>query len=235
MAGGGGALTVPERQKRGKISRRKKKKRLGFRIDMTPLVDITFLLLTFFMFTTTMLKPQTIEMKVPPQRLEQVQVRESDLLTIAITDDGKTYYFRGRENPDSIGAINYDDLSTEQKILLKKLGMKDNDLKKKKVMILAIMENLKPINKKEQKLITQLKVSSLTKYNKVIDVIDELNLAETIITDEVTKETETDEFGNQVPMKRKRKFNIVQMREGDSLLQVLDPKYRIQTSTGGPK
>lgn len=229
MAGGGGALTVPERQKRGKISRRKKKKRLGFRIDMTPLVDITFLLLTFFMFTTTMLKPQTIEMKVPPQRLEQVQVRESDLLTVAITDDGKIFYFRGRENPDTIGSISYDDLSLEQKISLKKTGLKENDIKKKKIMILAIMENLKPSNKKEQKLITQLRVSSFAKYNKVIDVIDELNLAESVITDEISKETETDENGNQVPMKRKRKFNIVQMREGDSLLQILDPKYRKET------
>lgn len=229
MAGGGGALTVPERQKRGKISRRKKKRRLGFRIDMTPLVDITFLLLTFFMFTTTMLKPQTIEMKVPPQRLEQVQVRESDLLTVAITDDGKIFYFRGRENPDTIGSISYDDLSLEQKISLKKTGLKENDIKKKKIMILAIMENLKPSNKKEQKLITQLRVSSFAKYNKVIDVIDELNLAESVITDEISKETETDENGNQVPMKRKRKFNIVQMREGDSLLQILDPKYRKET------
>jgi len=53
MSGGGGALTTGGKPKRGS-SKRKTKKRVGFRIDMTPLVDITFLLLTFFMFTTTM-------------------------------------------------------------------------------------------------------------------------------------------------------------------------------------
>lgn len=44
---GGGELGGGGRQKRGKHSKRKTKKRVGFRIDMTPLVDITFLLLTF--------------------------------------------------------------------------------------------------------------------------------------------------------------------------------------------
>ena len=63
MAGGGGGLTH-ERAKRGKHSKRKKKKRIGFHLDMTPLVDITFLLLTFFMFTTTMATPQVMEMSI---------------------------------------------------------------------------------------------------------------------------------------------------------------------------
>jgi len=49
-----------------KHSGRKKKKRIGVRIDMTPMVDVAFLLLTFFMLTTTMNKPQTMEINLPP-------------------------------------------------------------------------------------------------------------------------------------------------------------------------
>ena len=75
MAGGGEALGGGAKQKRGKSGKRKSKGRVGFRLDMTPLVDITFLLLTFFMFTTSMTTPQTMEMNVPPELEKEVEVR----------------------------------------------------------------------------------------------------------------------------------------------------------------
>ena len=64
MAGGGEALGGGGKPKRGGGGKRKKKSRVGFRLDMTPLVDITFLLLTFFMLTTSMITPQKMEMFV---------------------------------------------------------------------------------------------------------------------------------------------------------------------------
>ena len=45
---------------------KKKKKRAGVRIDMTPMVDVAMLLLTFFMLTTVFSKPQTMELNLPP-------------------------------------------------------------------------------------------------------------------------------------------------------------------------
>jgi len=89
MAGGGEALGGGGGQRRGKKGKRKAKKRLGFRLDMTPLVDITFLLLTFFMLTTSMITPQTMEMSVPPEIDKPVEVKQSELLTIRVRDDGQ--------------------------------------------------------------------------------------------------------------------------------------------------
>jgi len=66
MAGGGEAAAPRERKSHGK--KRKKARRLGVRIDMTPLVDVAFLLLTFFMYTTTMSRPQTMEINLPPDK-----------------------------------------------------------------------------------------------------------------------------------------------------------------------
>lgn len=187
MAGGGGALEIPERVKRGKIVRRKKKKRIGFRIDLTPLVDITFLLLTFFMFTTTMLKPQIMEMRIPPEMYAKVEVRASELLTFLLTKDNKLYWYKGVA----------DENNRPQEIEIKKLRP------------LLIEKNLEP--NVRNKLITVLKISSDASYEKVVQILDELNLAEIPITEAITKEV--DEKGQ--PMKRQRKFTIAPLEEDD--------------------
>jgi len=102
MAGGGEGLGAPERIKKGsKAHKRKKKKRVGFRLDMTPLVDITFLLLTFFMLTTTMATPQIMEMSIPPQT-DPVEVPLSKLFAISVRPDGKLFWNIGLDQPQPL-------------------------------------------------------------------------------------------------------------------------------------
>jgi len=188
MAGGGGGLQLPEKQKRGSQSKRKKKKRLGFHLDMTPLVDITFLLLTFFMFTTTMLKPQIMEMKLPPEWLVQVEVKASELFTIDLLDDGTLMYYTGIPSADNpIKKLKYDEIKSK-----------------------AIELNLKPNVK--NRLITVFKIGENAKYDKVIKVLDELNLAEVPITEAITKDIDPE---TNEPVKRKRKFTISPLTEED--------------------
>ena len=73
----------------------RKGRRLGIRIDMTPLVDVAFLLLTFFMFTTSMSRPQTMEINLPPDKDVKVEIAESNLLTLRINDKGE-YFWNSR-------------------------------------------------------------------------------------------------------------------------------------------
>jgi biopolymer transport protein ExbD len=159
MAGGGGGLSAPERSKRGKASKRKKKKRLGFTLDMTPLVDITFLLLTFFMFTTSMAAPQVMEMSIPPEKSE-VEVKEKELLTIIIRKDGNIFWHIANDDPAAI--------------------------KMKDIQKLAENENIRAGVK--NKLITVLKVDENAAYGRMVSVLDQLNLAEMKITEVVEKE-----------------------------------------------
>ncbi len=100
MAGGGTLGAGRERAKRGKPSKRKHKKRVGFVLDMTPLVDIAFLLLTFFMFTTTMTTPQIMQMFIPPDIKTDIKVKCSELFTLRVRGDGKIFY-----NPIEINNI----------------------------------------------------------------------------------------------------------------------------------
>ncbi len=134
-------------QSRGKQKHSKKKKRrIGVRIDMTPMVDIAFLLLTFFMLTTTMNKPQAMEINLPPGDAK-VDVPSSNLLTLRVSEDGSIYWNIGTDKPEKVSSI---------------------DLKKV----------LKEKNSANPKLITLIKVDRKGKYIMMVNIMDELNVAD---------------------------------------------------------
>jgi biopolymer transport protein ExbD len=143
MAGmDGGAAPRGHNKKKKK---HKKMRRLGVRIDMTPMVDVAFLLLTFFMLTTTMNRPQTMEINLPPEKTT-VEVAQSNLLTLRIKEDGSIYWNIADQAPTK---VEYKDL--------RKLMMQNNQA--------------------NPKLITLIKVDRKGKYHMMVDIMDELNLA----------------------------------------------------------
>lgn len=64
--------------------------RQGYRIDMTPLVDVAFLLLTFFMLTTTFKPEETVTIVLPSSHSE-FKLPESDVMTVNIAKDGRIF------------------------------------------------------------------------------------------------------------------------------------------------
>src|SRR5215207_8642147 len=86
-----GAVDSPQPSGGGKG---KKKVRVGVRIDMTPMVDVAFLLLIFFMVTTVFRTPKALEINLPPKDAK-VDVAESKTLTIRMLKDGRLYWKRG--------------------------------------------------------------------------------------------------------------------------------------------
>lgn len=64
--------------------------RTGIRLDMTPMVDIAFLLLTFFMLTTQFRPPAEVEVMLPDSH-SAIKLPESDVLTITIAKEGDLY------------------------------------------------------------------------------------------------------------------------------------------------
>ena len=93
-----GAVDTPDRgggkKKKGGLSGRRPKRRVGIRIDMTPMVDVAFLLLIFFMVTTVFRTPKALEINLPPKDAK-VDVAVSKTLTVRILADGRLYWKRG--------------------------------------------------------------------------------------------------------------------------------------------
>ena len=107
--GGGGAR--PAKKAVGSI--RRPKRRMGIKIDMTPMVDIAFLLLIFYMVTTVFGQPQAMEVSLPPDTETEVLIGESRLLTLRVDVEGDLYWNMGKDKPeallfDSLGALLYE-------------------------------------------------------------------------------------------------------------------------------
>jgi len=130
-------------QKKGK--KQQKKKRIPVRIDMTPMVDVVMLLITFFMLTTVFNTPQTMEINIPPGE-SRVEVAETSLLTLRVTGDGTIYWNLGIETPQIVPFVEL------RKLLVERLQA-------------------------NSKLITLVKVERESTYEIMVNVMDEMNLA----------------------------------------------------------
>jgi biopolymer transport protein ExbD len=67
-----------------------KKARLGTRIDMTPMVDVAMLLLTFFMMTTQFKPPEDVDVIIPASH-SQFKLPESHIMMVYVNKEGKIY------------------------------------------------------------------------------------------------------------------------------------------------
>nr|WKN35580.1 biopolymer transporter ExbD [Tunicatimonas sp. TK19036] len=135
--------------KEGKV----RSKKSSTRIDMTPMVDLAFLLLTFFMLTTTFTKPQTMEITMPEKPKEDTElplVNEKKVLTLILDEKDQIYWFVGITDPK----IDVTDYSSEgiRKVLL----TQNSQLKDMVVLI-------KPTDK--------------SNYKNMVDILDEMEIS----------------------------------------------------------
>ena len=143
-----GAVDTPQREKKGakkagKIHR--PKRRVGVRIDMTPMVDVAFLLLIFFMVTTVFRTPQALEINLPPDDNVKIEVAESKVLTIRVLPDDRAYWKRGTD------PWARSDISGLTSVFKNYRGNKD--------------------------LVVVIKIDREAKFNSMVKIIDELDLA----------------------------------------------------------
>ena len=142
-------ITQGSGKKDGKV----RSKKTSTRIDMTPMVDLAFLLLTFFVMTTTLNKPQTMEITMPEKPKSEDQqpvVNEKRVLTLILGGDDKIYWYLGITDPK----VEVSNFSTDgiRKVLLNQ-------------------------NARIQEMVVLIKPADESKYKNVVDILDEMNIS----------------------------------------------------------
>jgi biopolymer transport protein ExbD len=166
--------------KHGKVRAKKQ----STHIDMTPMVDLAFLLLTFFMLTTTFGKPKTMEINMPvkPENEDQ-QTLVNNAITILLTGDDKIYWYFGELKPETtLTPTNYSPEGL-RKLLLEKNQYAFDKIKQlreqavKNNMADSTLKRLEVETKGEKKaLMVLVKADDKAIYKNVVDVLDELNI-----------------------------------------------------------
>jgi biopolymer transport protein ExbD len=179
-----------EKADHGKGGGKPKPKKVSTRVDLTPMVDLGFLLITFFMLTTTLIKPQTMEIYLPSNKKEaedeQTKIKMSQAITILISKENKLYYFfggpEGEKDPEVI-ATDYSGTGLRSMLIKRnaEVVIKIEELKKK----LANRELTEEEFSKEQAKtkieiktapVIVIKATDEASYKNLVDVLDEMQI-----------------------------------------------------------
>ena len=120
-------------KKGGKV----RSKKMDVRVDMAPMCDLGFLLITFFMFTTTFSKPNIMKLNMPPkltkeqqQNVETPDVKLSNSFSIIIGGKDRIFWHQEVQEGLNVNTLNETDYSKDglrQQILLAHKGAADPD------------------------------------------------------------------------------------------------------------
>lgn len=171
-----------------RIGRKKSRsKKLSTKVDFTPMVDLGFLLITFFMLATNLNKPQTMEIALPSKdntgKEDQASVKASRAITILLGKENKVYYYEGtRENnvDPVLNLTNYSPSGLRQylmqrnyEVMLKVRNLK-NEKDQKKFSREEFEKRRSEITKDKNAPIVLIKATDDSVYRNLIDVLDEM-------------------------------------------------------------
>jgi biopolymer transport protein ExbD len=165
----------------------KKAKKLSTRVDMTPMVDLGFLLITFFIFTTTMSTPNTMALNVPKKtedKDKEIEIKASNALTIMLGKEikGKSaglYYYMGQLEADgsNFQSTTYADIrkiiaDKRKEVMSRHIHDKDCEEIQKKARDKGVTDWQNACLDKD--FVVVIKPNTEAKYGRTIDVLDEM-------------------------------------------------------------
>jgi biopolymer transport protein ExbD len=160
-------------------------KKSNAKVDLTAMVDLAFLLITFFMLTTSLSKPQSMDLGLPDKKKTDepiIKVDQKRTMTIIMGDNNKIKWFHGLlEAPEPNGKptdAQYGRNGLRKEIL-------------KRVISVGEYCKTRPNYKEGDGLIVIIKPSKKSNYRNLVDVLDEMAICKVptyAIVNEITDE-----------------------------------------------
>ncbi|MDP3679292.1 MAG: biopolymer transporter ExbD [Flavobacterium sp.] len=146
----------------GKKGGKVRSKKANSKVDLTAMVDLAFLLITFFMLTTTLSKPQSMPLGLPDKEDDPtdkpIKVDENRTLTVLLGDNDKMVYYMGLLATPIAGP---------KDISYGKEGIRKELLKRKQSVV-------EYTGNKDKGLIVIIKPSKKSNYRNLVDILDEM-------------------------------------------------------------
>ena len=180
-------------------------KKSSTHIDMTPMVDLAFLLLTFFMLTTTFSKPKTMDITMPVKdkipESERTKVKESQTISLLLTENNRIIWYQGVDDPAIPPETHVADFSMNSPNSIHKVLLDKNQLVYNQVQAVRdsvtkglikndrdeIKRHIASVKSAEKNgLIVLIKPDDKAKYKNLVDILDEMlicNVARYAIVD----------------------------------------------------
>ena len=201
---------------------KKRPKKGAVRMDMTPMVDLAFLLLTFFILATSLSKPKTVEIIYPKEvenKDDKTKLADELATTLIIgEDENQIFYYTGKFNPDTTTLLTTDFSKdgfrkvlieknrtiNEQVFELKKrlneqgLGQEEYEAQYKEAYSQIVNDDNAPF--------VLIKTTDKSKWASVVNAIDELNICNVrkraILDMEKTEKTALDKRVEELGLKK---------------------------------
>ncbi len=159
-------MNVPQSgAKKGKSKARSKK--MSTRVDLTAMVDLGFLLITFFMLATTFNKPKTMEIIKPPK---DDKIKEEDIPAIKMS---KTVTLLLGDNDKVFWYVSPDEITADTELALDSVDYSSAGLRK------IIQRRIKEVHEQwndTTNLFVMIKPLPASKYKNIVDVLDEMTI-----------------------------------------------------------
>jgi biopolymer transport protein ExbD len=145
----------------GQHRRHRTMKKHSVRTDMTPMVDLGFLLITFFVFTAELSKPAVMKLNMPREESDSMLVGSSNALTILLGTNDGIYYYHG----------NWNEAFSTHQVFKTNLSVTNGVGK-----VIRDKQRWLDLNNKKEKrngLVLLIKAGNGATYKNVIDALDE--------------------------------------------------------------
>ena len=143
----------------------RRSKKHSTRVDLTPMVDLGFLLITFFIFTTSMSTPKSMKLIMPKDSPDSTTVGLSTALTVIPLKDNKVFYYHGELSnalkTNTYGITNYSVTDGLGQVVRNKQ---------------AALDRVSPGKRKD--LVLMIKPTSESNYQQLVNVLDEVLINE---------------------------------------------------------
>jgi biopolymer transport protein ExbD len=156
---------------RGKKRGGVRAKKMSTRIDMTPMVDLGFLLVTFFILTTTMQKPKAMNVVMPDKEKDTTQqnkIRATEAMTVILGANDKIYYYFGQDSATKGGPqMQVTNFKNIRKIISDR----------NQVVLALQQQNHWDVKGEYMGVYVLIKPTDDSKYSNTVDILDEMKIS----------------------------------------------------------